>query len=196
MNGLQLPDYYEALQISPRADQDTIQRVFRHLAKRFHPDNPESGDAERFRALMNAFQTLSDPAARACYDARYQQAQEARWRIFDQKTSVCNVASDIQVRSAILSVLYTARRNDPDRPGIGIVELERILGCPEEHMKFHIWYLRENGWVQRLENGMLAITFSGVDRVMDLGGPAQDAHHLLHAGKSGRARHASPRAAA
>jgi hypothetical protein len=30
-----------------------------------------------------------------------------------------------------------------------------------------VWYLKENGWVQRLENGMLAITATGVDRALD-----------------------------
>ena len=45
---MSLPDHYEALQVSPRADGDTIDRVFRHLAKRLHPDNQESGDAEIF----------------------------------------------------------------------------------------------------------------------------------------------------
>jgi hypothetical protein len=30
-----------------------------------------------------------------------------------------------------------------------------------------MWYLREKGWVQRLENGMFAITAAGVDRVME-----------------------------
>jgi curved DNA-binding protein CbpA len=40
-----LPDYYEILQVSPLADSETIERVFRHLAKRYHPDNQESGDA-------------------------------------------------------------------------------------------------------------------------------------------------------
>ena len=183
MNDSQLPDYYEALQVSPRADGDTLQRVFRHLAKRFHPDNTESGDAERFRQLMESYQVLSDLEQRARYDARYQQAQEARWRVFDQESAVSDIASDRQMRIAILSVLYTARRNDADHPGMGIIQLERLLGCPEEHMKFHLWYLRENGWVQRLENGMLAITASGADRVMDLGGPVRDAHHLLQAGR-------------
>jgi curved DNA-binding protein CbpA len=46
MPDLPLPDHYEALQLSPRADRDTIERVFRHLAKRLHPDNPQTGDAE------------------------------------------------------------------------------------------------------------------------------------------------------
>ena len=49
-------------------------------------------------------------------------------------------------------------------------------------MTFHLWYLRENGWIQRLENGMLAITVSGVDRVAESGGPIRGGVHLLKAG--------------
>lgn len=172
-------DHYEVLQLSPRADRDTIQRVFRHLAKRLHPDNAESGDGPRFARVMQAFQVLSDPKTRAKYDARYEQQREARWRIFDQTTAENDVEADRRVRAAILSLLYTARRNDAERPGIGVLELERLLGCPEQHMTFHLWYLKENGWLERLENGTLAITASGVDRVLDLGGPARHGLQLL-----------------
>jgi hypothetical protein len=179
MNDTLSQDHYEVLQVSPRADTDTIQRVFRHLAKRLHPDNAESGDATRFNQVMEAFRVLSNPELRAQYDVLYDQAREARWHIFDQRSATDDIAGDRQIRLAILSLLYTARRSDADRGGIGIVELERLLGCPEQHMKFHIWYLRENGWIQRLDSGALAITASGVDRVLDLGGPAKDAAHLL-----------------
>lgn len=172
-------DHYELLQLSPQADRETIQRVFRHLAKRLHPDNTASGDPVRFAQVMQAFQVLSDPKARAKYDARYQQQRETRWRIFDQATAHSDLASDRRVRTAILSLLYTARRNDADRPGIGVLELERLLGCPEQHMKFHLWYLKENGWLERLENGTIAITASGVDRVLDLGGPLREGTPLL-----------------
>jgi hypothetical protein len=175
-------DHYEVLQVSPRADHETIQRVFRHLAKRFHPDNTESGDPERFKLVMEAFRVLSQPKLRAGYDAGYEQVRETRWRIFDQETSANDVAADRRIRVAALSLLYAARRNDPDRPGIGVVELERLLGCPEEHMKFHLWYLRENGWIQRTESGAFAITATGVDRVLDLGCPAQNGVPLLEAG--------------
>jgi curved DNA-binding protein CbpA len=175
-------DHYEVLQLSPRADQDTIQRVFRHLAKRLHPDNRDSGDGQRFARVMQAFQILSDPAARAKYDARYERERETRWRIFDQHTTENDVAADRRVRTAILSLLYAARRNDAERPGIGVLELERLLGCPEHHMKFHLWYLKENGWLERLENGTIAITASGVDRVLDLGGPLTKGIHLLESG--------------
>ncbi len=176
-------DHYEVLQLSPRADQDTVQRVFRHLAKRLHPDNAVSGDGPRFTRVMQAFQVLSDPAARARYDARYERQREARWKIFDQSTAENDVTADRRVRTAILSLLYTARRNDAERPGIGVLELERLLGCPEQHMNFHLWYLKENGWLERLENGTIAITASGVDRVLELGGPAKDSTRLLEAGK-------------
>ncbi len=184
MSDSQVPDHYEVLQLSPRADADTISRVFRHMAKRLHPDNVDSGDAERFGAIMEAFRVLSDPDLRAAYDARYDRMREKQWRIFDQDTTLDDVAADRRIRGALLSILYSARRNDAENPGVGIVDLERLLGCPEEHMKFHIWYLKENGWVQRLENGHFAITASGVDKVMEMGMPG--------AGTPKRLRSATP----
>jgi curved DNA-binding protein CbpA len=174
-------DHYEELQLSPRADQETIHRVFRHMAKRFHPDNGESGDADRFTRVMEAFRVLSEPESRAAYDSRYEATREAHWRIFDQSTAGSDVEADRRVREGILSLLYTARRNDSNRPGLGMLDLERLLGCPPEHMTFHIWYLKENGLIQRLENGSIAITASGVDRVQELGGPRRQRQPLLEA---------------
>jgi hypothetical protein len=49
-------------------------------------------------------------------------------------------------------------------PGIGNFALEGMLGCPAEHLEFHIWYLKEKHWIQRTESGTLAITVEGVDR--------------------------------
>ena len=46
-------DFYEVLQISPNADPDTVQRVFRLLAQLFHPDNTEQG-ANRFGGVALA----------------------------------------------------------------------------------------------------------------------------------------------
>ena len=39
-------DYYEMLQISPNADSETIHRVYRILAQRYHPDNHDTCDPE------------------------------------------------------------------------------------------------------------------------------------------------------
>lgn len=53
-------DYYEVLQISPKADNETIHRVFRMQAARYHPDNKQTGNAERFRMLTRIYETLVD----------------------------------------------------------------------------------------------------------------------------------------
>ena len=175
-------DHYEVLQVSPRADQDTIQRVFRHLAKRFHPDNAESGDETRFRELLAAFEVLSDPAQRARYDVRHAEQVEHAWRVFDQEAALDDVETDRRLRASLLAILYTARRNDAEHPGVGEVELERLLGCPEIHMRFHVWYLKENGLIRRLENGAMAITAEGVDVVLNGGGPVRRGVRLLDPG--------------
>jgi curved DNA-binding protein CbpA len=182
MADFETPDHYEILQVSPRADQDTLQRVFRHLAKRYHPDNPDSGDAIRFKQLVESFQVLSDPAQRAQFDVHYAQIHAERWRIFDQKTVIDDVEADRRIRNALLSILYTAARHDAEKPGLGVLDLERMLDCPEEHMRFHIWYLKENGWIRRTESGTLAITANGVDLVLERGGP-QRSIHLLDSGE-------------
>jgi curved DNA-binding protein CbpA len=181
-------DYYEILQVSPRADEQTILGVFRMLVKRLHPDNQESGDAERFSLVMDAFRVLSDPEQRVAYDARYERARERRWRVFDQESAINDLVGDRHIRTALINLLYTLRRNDPDSPGIGIVHLENLLGCPEQHLKFHIWYLKENGLVQRLDNGKLAITAAGVDRVLVEGGPTSHRSALLESAERAQAR--------
>src|SRR5580704_4322247 len=58
-------DYYEIMQLSPNADTETIHRVYRLLAQRYHPDNAGTGNSELFVQLTDAFQTLSDPERRA-----------------------------------------------------------------------------------------------------------------------------------
>lgn len=179
MSTAPLPDYYEIMQLSPQADQETIERVFRHLAKRYHPDNLESGSTDRFTELMTAFRVLSDVEQRAKYDVSYQATRENQWRIFNQESATSDQVIDSRIRLAMLSILYTARRNSSRDPGVGIVELERLLGCPQDTMSFHIWYMRESGWIQRLESGQFAITVAGIDRLFDLGGPSKSGTQLL-----------------
>jgi curved DNA-binding protein CbpA len=54
MNDDRTVDYYDVLQVSSNAEPETIHRVYRLLAQRFHPDNHETGDDARFRAIQEA----------------------------------------------------------------------------------------------------------------------------------------------
>jgi curved DNA-binding protein len=75
-------DYFEILQISPRADQETIERVYRLLAKRYHPDNTDLEIANKFDVLTKAFRALSDPEKRAGYDANYEAGNGHHFSLF------------------------------------------------------------------------------------------------------------------
>ena len=50
-------------------------------------------------------------------------------------------------------------------PGLGEMEVARLMRIPVHLIEFHIWYLKEKGWIQRLENGQFALTARGVDEV-------------------------------
>jgi len=180
-----LPDYYEAMQVSPRADQETIERVFRHLARRYHPDTQDSGNESKFTELVNANDVLSDPARRVEYDANYERVREARWRIFKQDSAASDITNDSRIRRALLSILYVARRNDTNNPGVGVIEIERLLDCAESTINFHTWYLRENGWIERLITGHYAISAGGVDHLIELGGVRKPRPHLLRRSNEG-----------
>ena len=158
-------DFYEVLQLSPNATADTVERVYRMLAKRFHPDNQETGDGARFADVQQAYETLSDPETRAAYDVKYEENRALTWKVFRQEGATDHRSQDRRLFHAILSLLYIARRRDPHNGGLGSVTLEKLLGCPAQHLEFPIWYLKQRGWIERLESGLYAITADGVDKI-------------------------------
>jgi hypothetical protein len=158
-------DYYELLQLSPNADTDTIERIFRHLAKKTHPDSTEIADNERFYQIVEAHQTLTDPVARAGYDVKYQEYWNCKWKLASESGNKSSFGDDQIVRDRLLSLLYVQRRRNMSSPGLGELDIGRLLLTPPELIEFHLWYLKSKDWVERLQTGLLAITASGVDQV-------------------------------
>ena len=157
-------DCYEILEISPNANSETIDRVFRYLAQRYHPDNQDTGDRLRFDEILQAHSTLKDPVKRAQYDIQHKTHSGVRRKLAEEASDDKGIRRDGDIQDKLLSILYVKRRQDTNDPGVGSVDLERLSGCPREHLEFHLWYLKEKGWIRRLEDGLLAITVEGVDR--------------------------------
>ena len=155
-------DYYELLQLSPNADGETVQRVYRILAARYHPDNQETGNADTFRRVRQAYEVLSDPDKRAAFDVDHQARKKLRWKIFDGPEAALGKHAEQTKRQGILSLLYAKRVATPEQPGMSIVEMEDLLGIPREHLDFSLWFLKESGFVARTDSGKLSVTLKGV----------------------------------
>ena len=63
-------DYYEVLGVDKNADEATIKKAYRGLAKKYHPDmNPGDAEAEKkFKEASEAYAVLSDPEKKRQYD--------------------------------------------------------------------------------------------------------------------------------
>jgi curved DNA-binding protein CbpA len=159
-----IEDYYEILQISPNAEPETIHRVYRLLAQRFHPDNGESGNENRFRMIVEAYRILSDVQERARYDVAHAALKQERWRLVSSNARADDdFESEQLLRLAVLEMLYTRRRTELENQGISLFELEGLTGRAREHLEFTIWYLTQKKLVTRSDGSVLTITVDGVE---------------------------------
>jgi curved DNA-binding protein len=156
-------DCYEVMQLSPNADLDTINRVYRILAARYHPDNTATGNREMFLQLSEAHQILSDPERRASYDVNHRESKQLRWKIFDQASESIGSEGEKRKRKGILAVLYAKVLNDPEQAEMSIQLIEELLGCPREHLQSAFWYLKGKNYIRRGDNGRFSITIAGFE---------------------------------
>jgi len=160
-------DYYEVLQVSDSAETETINRVYRIFAQRYHPDNHETGNEARFREITEAYHVLSNPERRAQYDATNQNRRRDRWRLVSEgAASENNFELEQAVRLTVLEALYTKRRIEPQDPGIYLRELERMVGRPREHLEFTIWFLNQKKLINT-DDSRMYLTADGAEYLED-----------------------------
>jgi curved DNA-binding protein len=160
---MEMIDFYELLQISPNADTETIHRVYRYLAARFHPDNAETGDSAKFQLVKSAYDVLSNPTHRREYDAKRQgmvvQPLSSSIDFMD------HLEGEVNRRIAVLAVLYYHRRMSPNSPDVSLADIEKKLGFPRDYLDFTLWYLVRKKYINKADNADYALTAEGVDFV-------------------------------
>src|SRR5262245_445481 len=69
--GVEYKDYYKVLGVERSASDDEIRKAFRKLARQYHTDVAKNKALaeEKFKAINEAYEVLSDPAKRKRYDA-------------------------------------------------------------------------------------------------------------------------------
>jgi curved DNA-binding protein CbpA len=173
------PDYYEVMQINRNADIETVQRVYRFMAARFHPDNRNTGDVERFLLLRQAYEVLSDPERRQQYDAQSAAADSEPLDIFELQDFVDGTDGEINRRLGVLSILYHRRRRNEARPYVSLLDLERRMALPREYLDFTLWYLRAKGYVKAEDSSDFSLTAAGVDYLESVSSHNQMARELM-----------------
>jgi DnaJ domain len=155
-------DHYQVLQVSRTADADTIRRVFHVLAQRYHPDNGETGNQERFRQVVEAHAVLNDPVKRAAHDVFLAGEDKIRFKLFDTLQSTEGVQAEVRKRLGILRLLYAKRLTDAQQSTMRGRDFAELLACPLEHLEFALWMLREQRLISRSDSNRFEITWQGV----------------------------------
>jgi curved DNA-binding protein CbpA len=180
---------YEVLQLSPNAEQLVITKVYRLLAAYYHPDNKQTGNEEKFKSVLRAYDVLSDPAKRSRYDLEFLGKGTSHSRALHSEEPRAGVApskeglkakletnfeatgpidagfSERELRKLMLMALYDVRRNTPGNPQVSLLVLSELLGCTIENLEFSNWYLKEKGYIKMTESADFSITIAGVDYV-------------------------------
>lgn len=159
------PDHYEILRLGADADYETIERVYRTLAKRFHPDNEKTGDAEIFLRIAEAHRILSDPSQRQRYNAERDNAKSVVRFDLRSREFFSGLRGEQNRRLAVLCLLYRKRAADHDHPGLSLLELEWLSGFTSEELGFAMWYLCEKEMARVNDQTMYEILAAGVDFV-------------------------------
>jgi len=154
-------DCYEILQVPPGSDKEAIDSAYKALARQYHPDNHETGDSEKFMLVVKAYKFLGDPEVAISLDSSGSQALALL-----TEDEAGSYEGDEKLFDQILTALYMSRRKNLRRSGLGVFHLEEVTGYPADDLEFHLWYLREKGYAERLENGLFSITADGVDRII------------------------------
>jgi curved DNA-binding protein CbpA len=164
MSETEIPDYYELLEISPQATQETIHRVYRYMAARYHPDIVGTGNLEKFSQLTSAYKVLSDPNARSEYNAQRATRQPTiRNPMSSTVDFMDQVEGDLNRRVAVLAILYYRRRMYPNSPEVSLAEIEKRMGFPRDYLDFTTWYLAKKRYITRADNSDFTLTIEGVD---------------------------------
>ena len=156
-------NYYDELQIHPKAEPETIHRVYRLFAARYHPDNAATGDATKFRRIREAYEMLSDPARRAAYDAQLSQQEPPPLPVFQSGEYNNGAASEGKIRLGILCLLYARRRANADYAALSMLDLEHLMAFPREHLSFAILYLKAKRYITQDDRSSFVINAEGVD---------------------------------
>ncbi len=155
------------------------------LAARYHPDNQETGDAERFRLIAEACEVLRNPVSRKEYDRQFETSAAKPLPIFLGKEFTEGIDAEAKIRIGVLCLLYSKRRANPDFAALSLLDMENIMAFPRERLLFALWYLRSKRYVLQDDRSSFIISAEGVDYLESQLPDNQILHKIFRASEAG-----------
>ena len=166
-------DHYEVLGVEHKASMDAVQVAYARLAEQFHPKTGFTPDFDKFEAAALAFEVLSDPELRREFDKLKGIGGEEKPK-FSGLPFFEAYGRDINLRVALLCVLYDRRRSKPFTPSLSMRNLEGIVAATSEELNFALWYLKTRELCVQDDKSSLQITTEGMDYLKNNPPDAED----------------------
>jgi len=82
-------DHYRTLQVTRDAEPEVVERAYKALCRKYHPDRSAGDDVSiatrKMQAINEAYRVLGDPAARRAYDTTLAPERERGWDVFMER---------------------------------------------------------------------------------------------------------------
>ena len=142
-------DYYALLGVDAHASNEAIKKAFKHLALQYHPDVYKGADAdEKMRAILLAYQTLTDPERRRSYDLSRSTRVSGSSRTTGRPADTAMASSSQHTHAYVFPVL-----NDDMPAQIDLDEITYLLSARE------VRRLKEDGMLRGGKTPSLAGTY-------------------------------------
>ena len=158
-------DHYDVLGIDPKASLAAIEQAYIELSEKFHSDNLETGDTDKYDAVVLAHEVLADVLLRREFDKIKGVGAEAVAPKFSGPSFFDSLGRESGLRMALLCVLYDRRRTKPFTPSLSLRHIEGIIEATTEELNFAIWYLKQRILASMDDKSTLQITVEGMDLI-------------------------------
>lgn len=180
-------DHYDVLGVKPDADSEIIHRAYQALALKYHANNKETASKDRYDAVTQAYEVLTDPVTRRVFDSVRGGGEQKAAPTFNGARFFDCIRREESRRRAVLCVLYDRRRENPFTPSLSMRLLEGLLKVTSEELNFTIWFLKQRSFVISDDRSALQITVEGMKFLEDnLPAPEDIAPFLKGDGQANR----------
>lgn len=131
-------DFRKLLGVNPNSSPGEIKKNYKALVRKYHPDNPDTGDADKFREIHHAYKMVTDPS--------YAYKDEKKDQPIVLKTSVTihqAVFGSVFVHK-LTKMNYGAKKEDSENVEVNHVVAELVDSIPKGTLKFPHAVVRNN----------------------------------------------------